>query len=122
MSAVANINDPSSIERIYPLDRFRQDANRNSIPNSQVVHGLTVVSPADASGAFGLTEAERHTGERAAPSGGYSAFLPAMGPGGGDIEADKAAYAGFIERVIEAARQVREVEPADERLHGFHGG
>ena len=121
MTPVANINDRSSIERIYPLDRFRQDANRNSIPNSRVLHGLTIVSPADESGAFHLQHAERQSGERGHESGGYSAFLAANGCAG-DLESDKADYAAFIERVVAAAGQVREVEPADERLRGFHGG
>ena len=121
MTPIANINDRSSIERIYPLDRFREDANRNTIPNSQVLHGLTIVSPPDENGAFHLHQAERQSGERERGSGDYSAFLPATG-GAGDLESDKADYAAFIERVVAAASQIREVQPADERLRGFHGG
>ncbi|NNM72018.1 hypothetical protein [Enterovirga aerilata] len=121
MTPIANVNDRASIERIYPLDRFRQDANRNSIPNSRVVYGLTVVSPPDENGAFHLQQAERQSGERDRDPVGYAVFLPATGCSG-DLEADKADYAAFIGRVIEAARRVREVEPADDRLSGFHGG
>jgi hypothetical protein len=121
MSSVANINDRSTIERVYPFDRYRQDANRNTIPNAQILHGVTVASPPDESGAFHLHEAERQSGELEAIAGGYAFFLPPMG-GAGDLEADKADYAGFIDRIVETARQVRKVQPADERLHGFHGG
>jgi hypothetical protein len=121
MSSVANINDRSTIERVYPFDRYRQDANRNTIPNAQILHGVTVASPPDESGAFHLHEAERQSGELEAVAGGYAFFLPPMG-GAGDLEADKADYAGFIDRIVETARQVRKVQPADERLHGFHGG
>lgn len=121
MSSVANINDRSTIERVYPFARYRQDANRNTIPNAQILHGVTVASPPDESGAFHLHEAERQSGELEAIAGGYAFFLPPMG-GAGDLEADKADYAGFIDRIVETARQVRKVQPADERLHGFHGG
>ena len=99
MTPAANINDRESIERVYPLDRFRQDANRNAIPNSRVLYGLTVVSRADASGSFHLQQAERQAGERDRSPNGYSAFLAATGCGG-DLEADRADYAGFIDRVI----------------------
>jgi predicted TIM-barrel fold metal-dependent hydrolase len=119
MTPVANIDDRSSIERAYTLEQFRQDANRNSIQNSVVLHGLTLVSPPDESGAFHLQHAERQAGERDLT--GYAIFLPATGCGG-DLDADRAEYATFIDRVIEAARKVREVQPADERLRGFHGG
>jgi hypothetical protein len=117
MTASTNIDDRASIERAYPLDRFREDANRNSIPNAPVLHGLTIVSPPDAGGAFQLRHAERQSGER--DGDGYAAFVPAMGHAG---DGDEAAYASFIDRVIEAARSLREVEPADGRLRGFHGG
>jgi hypothetical protein len=119
VTPVANIDDRDSIERAYTLERFRQDANRNSIQNSAVLHGLTLVSPPDANGAFHLQHAERQTGERDLT--GYAIFLPATGCAG-DRLADEAEYNTFIDRVIEAARRVREVQPADERLRGFHGG
>ncbi len=121
MTPTANVNDPSSIEQVYPLDRFRQDANRNSIPNGSILYGLTVLSPPDESGAFHLQQAERQSGERDRPVGGYAKFLPATGCAG-DLEADKADYASFLARVTETARQLREVQPADGRLHGFRGG
>ena len=119
MTPTANIGDRASIESAYPLDRFRQDANRNSIPNSAILHGLTIVSPPDESGTFHLQHAERQAGER--DLSGYAIFLPPTGCVG-DPEADRAEYETFIDRVIEAAPHVRAVQPADGRLRGFHGG
>ena len=119
MTPIANINDQASLERIYPLDRYRQDANRNSLPNTLVLHGLTIVSPPGPDGEFGVRPAERQSGERDRTND--AVFLPATGCSG-DAEADKADYAAFLMRVIAAARTVQPVQPADERLTGFHGG
>jgi hypothetical protein len=119
VTPLANINDPASIERIYPFERFRQDANRNSLPNTLVLHGLTVVSPPGPDGSFHLQHAERQSGERDRSQD--AVFLPATG-GSGDLESEKANYAAFILRVIAAAPAVQAVQPADERLTGFHGG
>jgi hypothetical protein len=119
VSPVANINDRSSVERVYPFERFRQDANRNSLPNTLVLHGLTIVSPPGPDGGFHLHPAERQSGER--DTSRDVVFLPATGCSG-DLAADQADYAAFITRAIEAAPSVKPVRPADERLAGFHGG
>lgn len=119
MTPVASVNDPGSLERIYPFEQFRRDANRNALPNSLVLHGITVVSPPGPDGSFHLQLAERQSGER--DRSHDAVFLPATGCSG-DLQADKAGYAAFIARVIEAARTVQPVQPADERLTGFHGG
>jgi hypothetical protein len=119
MTPAANTNDRASIERVYPLERFREDANRNSVPNAAVLHGITVLSRPDATGAFHLEQAERQSGERDLT--GDSIFLPALG-GAGDLGADQADYAGFIDRIIEAAGAVRKQGANHGRLAGFHGG
>jgi hypothetical protein len=119
VTPVANINDRASIESVYPLERFRADANRNSIQNAAILHGVTVLSTPDASGAFHLEHAERQSGERDVT--GDSIFVAAMG-GAGDLESDRADYTAFIDRVVQAAHAVRKQGANDGRLAGFHGG
>jgi hypothetical protein len=141
--AKANIDDRTTIERIYPRHAFDEDVGRNSDAKAVVHHGLRIESGPDAAGSFSVSRASRHAAEKdlrihsifLAPSRGYDAGL-APGDGayggaaersGGSASEDRApadAYAAFIDEVLGAARSARfqTLDPGDERLKGFHGG
>ncbi len=111
----ANINDRSTIERIYPRAVFQQEANANSRAKASVLSGVRIASAPDADGGFDLTRASRHAGE--AESGDGAVFLSprAQQTGhGADYPAtaappqtagDRDPYAAFIDQIIAAARR-----------------
>lgn len=138
-----NANDRASVERLYGPDEFEQDAARNSLQNAAVLHGLRIMSQPDEAGLFELTRAKQQTGERnlegdtvflapflasdagsdlVAPEAAIGQGDPAMPDGAGREQ--RAGYAAFIGRVIEAARTAHFKTPIGrtERLKGFHGG
>ena len=140
----ANINDRSSLERLYPRNVWAQDAGRNADAKAEVLHGVRIASPVDENGDFDLVRASHHVAE--INSEGDVVFLfPQMGDdyaalmqketdyGGaeekgdalGKVEDKDQEYSAFIDRVIEAARSAK-FKPAigrgEERLRGFHGG
>jgi hypothetical protein len=117
---MANINDRASIERIYPRDAFHRDANFNSLQNTPILHGVTVLSAADETGAFELARHERQTGERDVTQD--AKFLPAT-PTEQSVGHEDEAYASFLARIVDVARSgVRPHQGGESRLHGFHGG
>lgn len=141
--ATANVNDRTTIERLYPREAFARDAGRNADPKATAQHGLRIESEPDGTGAFALSPASRALVEEdmglhslfLAPTRSYDAALEPGGAAyGGTAErrdgpaaersAAQRAYESFIDRVLEAARSVRfqELDPQDERLKGFHGG
>src|SRR5438874_11265606 len=102
--AKANINDRSSIERVYPPDAFAVDAADNGKqPGNQVLHGIRIISAPDAEGMFELERASRQVGE----AGGAMFLAPFRRDPGRDFAAtasDPAAgYDGFIDEIVAAA-------------------
>ena len=136
--AKANINDRTSIEKIYGADLWERDATRNAQGSASIVHGVKILSEPDNEGSFELAPASQHVGE--GDPEGDSLFIPAF-------EADAAAavsgstyaggvsptengnngsdYSSFIDGVIEAARKIDFKPPigvGEERIKGFRGG
>lgn len=115
----ANINDRASVERLYPREAFHDDARRNALGNTPVLHGLRLTGGADESGAFEFSRSAKHAGE---PDSGAGAVFVAprieseSGPGD--------AYAAFLDGLVELARslEVPAIGRGDERLKGFRGG
>jgi hypothetical protein len=138
----ANINDRSSVERLYPRDAFERDAGENARGKAPVLKGVRILSAPDAAGSFELTPATQHTGEMDAE--GDSVFLVAyVGDesaalhqttdyGGAEEKGDAlkkvqshGGYESFIDRVLataEAATFKPPIGRGDERLKGFRGG
>jgi hypothetical protein len=142
----ANINDRSSVERLYPRQHFDRDAGENADAKATVHRGLRIVSPVDPNGRFNAERASRHVGESdpegdtvflapflakdSEPLRGTGAYggpadpyaAPAPAGSGGRKDQD---YRAFIDRIIEAAGSA-EFKPAvgrhEDRLRGFHGG
>ena len=141
MSA-ANINDRSTIERLYPRDAFDQDAGENSRGKAAVLKGVRILSAPDAAGSFELSRASRHTGEQEVegdsvflapyPGDESAALHQTAGYGGAEEKGDaleklqsSGDYEAFIDRVLAAARSATFKQPigrGEERLKGFHGG
>jgi hypothetical protein len=134
----ANINDRTTIQKIYGPDAWEHDAQRNAQGSASVVHGVTILSAPDQDGGFDLSPASRHVGEGDPESDDI--FLPAFEPEaaaatsgstyGGSVEpvADKhdaGDYEHFIDDILEAARNAN-FKPAigkgDDRIKGFRGG
>ncbi len=132
-----NPSDRASIEAAYGLDDFVRDANRNADPQALVHHGVSVTPARDGGGAD-LVQASRHVGEEApdrdrvflAPfrveedpaqdDAGYDPGTRLPRPAGPERD-----YAGFIDRVAEAAASAQSPGPIglhEDRLKGFHGG
>ena len=145
----ANINDRSSVERLYPRDAFEADAGSNARGKATVLHGLRILSGPNASGAFRVARASQHVGEvhvGEAQGRGNGLFLaPDLGAnvaalaqnetdyGGAEekgdamasVDARGAEYQAFIDRVLASARAADFDQPigrGEERLKGFHGG
>ena len=88
--------DPSRLAALYPEDAFAEDCNRNARSEAEVRHGLNL-------GHDTATRAARHVGEVAGPP--ESAFVAPFPEEG---------YDAFLDRVIEALRQLPEsvVDPS----------
>jgi hypothetical protein len=139
----ANINERSSIERLYPREDFDRDAGENSDAKATVHRGLRIVSPIDGEGRFSAERGSRHVGE-GDPEGDTVFVAPFLGAGpaplqqsgayGGPAETEEPSaapgrkaqdYHAFVDRIIAAAKGA-DFKPAvgrhDGRLRGFHGG
>lgn len=109
--ASANIDRRDTIERVYPLEAFAQDAARNRQTTNQVLFGVRVMSAPDAIGDFELERASRHVGEAAAatflapqrrsewPANAASDAASSIRPERHDD------YADFLGEIIAAARR-----------------
>ena len=137
----ANINDRSSVERLYPRETFERDAAENSDAKSAVHRGLKILSGVDRAGRFSAERATRHVGEND-PESDTVFVAPFLAFGnapllqteayGGAAETGEASAAGkaedyqaFIERIIAAARRAEfkpDIGRGEDRLRGFHGG
>ncbi|HEY1797713.1 MAG TPA: hypothetical protein VGG57_16495 [Stellaceae bacterium] len=90
---LVNVHDRSTLERAYPADDFRRDAQRNETTDA-VRHGVRIGRAPDRDGWFEVERAARHAGEAEAAN-----FLePALAHGA-------QAYSRFLDDVIEAARR-----------------
>jgi hypothetical protein len=138
----ANVFDRASVEAIYPRDVYEAEAAQNAVGNAQMLRGLRIDSAPDDKGDFTLVRAARDVGEAAGTrealflsptmeSRDYGRFTEMPGREGGVEERRDPpgsagdAYAAFIDRVIEAARDAQfpeRIGGGDDRLKGFHGG
>ncbi|MBP2310638.1 hypothetical protein GBZ48_30510 [Azospirillum melinis] len=138
--AEANIDDRSSFERAYERHAFEQDAAANARSDTTTVHGVTILSAADADGRVELSRSTRHVGEgnpegdtvfvaafrvhdsAAQPAAPYSGSVEPTGEATGEAADD---YRSFIDQLVEAAKGARfkpDIGRGEERLTGFHGG
>jgi hypothetical protein len=139
-----NINDPSSIERVYPRSAYDEDVGENSRAKAEVMHGVRIVSAPAADGTFELLRASRQVAEIDVESDSIFLFpvLPGQtdapvrqSSGYGEAHPDpdasrpdrsrNAGYEDFVTRVLRAAENARFKPPVgrhDERLEGFRGG
>lgn len=134
----ANINDRTTIEKIYGSDAWEHDAARNAQGNASVIHGVTILSAPDADGGFDLAPASRGVAENDPESDDI--FLPAFEPDAAAAEAgstyagsvepvaeahDGRDYARFVDNILEAARSAHfkpDIGKGDDRIKGFRGG
>jgi hypothetical protein len=139
----ANINDPASIERLYPREDFERDGGENGRAKATVHRGIRILSPVAPDGRFSAERGTRHVGE-ADPEGDTVFLAPFLTEAnaplqqgaayGGPVEAGDASdiaaqksddYRAFLDRVAEAAKAAEFKSPIgrhEERLRGFHGG
>jgi hypothetical protein len=139
----ANINDPASIERLYPREDFERDAGENARDKATVHRGLVIVSPVAADGRFSAERGTRHVGE-ADPEGDTVFLAPFLTEASAPFQQDNAYgesaeaggpqaisaqknddYRTFLDRIVTAARAATFKSPIgrnEERLRGFHGG
>ena len=136
-----NINQRETLESYYPLDSFVHDANQNGRAKSAVMHGLRILSAPNADGAFKITKAQHNVAEDASHKD--TMFLYSVRDDdnncfdGEEEDTSKAVrakdnavdtselYRGFIDRVIETARNAHfqdDIGRGEPRLKGFHGG
>jgi hypothetical protein len=60
----ANVNDRSSIERIYSVDTFAVDAAANAKqPANELLRGVRILSAPDENGTFEIEPGIKHVGE-----------------------------------------------------------
>jgi hypothetical protein len=136
----ANINDRHTVEAVYPLEVFEEDAARNALDKSPVIHGVRIDSVPDAQGWFVLVRARRHVGKLTGSR--EAVFLPATEPHlsapmgsdpnagtpqrrEGTAETRRQEYEAFVERILDEARSADIPEPIgreETRLQGFRGG
>jgi hypothetical protein len=138
----ANVNDPVTVEGLYPRDAFQRDARSNSDAKATVHHGVLILSGVDSAGTFRAERASRQVGE-SDPEGDtvfVAPFLAELAPVGesgtygapgasGEAAANSTDAAGdyraFIVRILETARSAEFKPPIgrnEGRLQGFHGG
>jgi hypothetical protein len=140
----ANINDRATVEALYPLAAFEEDAAHNSAGKADVIQGIRIESPPGENGLFKLSRAKRHVGEVRtngvaiflAPDHQYrhAALMKDDENYGGPVEKGDAlaaardsvdGYRSFIDSILETARTADFQTPigrGEERLRGFHGG
>jgi hypothetical protein len=127
----ANLNERISIERLYPLSAFDQDAGENSSGSSPRRCGVRVESVPDAAGAFRMVRTSQAlTGSTDTPGTAfvcpymgraYGLFMIKGGARGaveerGDIFADHIdEYTAFLDTLVLTARQLRPAPYLDPR-------
>jgi hypothetical protein len=134
----ANVNDPHTVENLYPREAFEHDAARNALDKGEVIYGIRIDSSPDEQGWFDLVRAQRHVGELSGSK--ESMFLSANQPHlSAPVASDpderaqerpapeirRKEYESFIDAVIKAARTVEIPGPIgreEMRLKGLRGG
>ena len=133
---IANINDRSSIERVYPREEFDREIGRNSEPKATVLAGVRILRGIDGHGDFEIERASRQTGESDETVFLSPFLVSAMADIGGaaspreapsrDATAEPhdtaADYEAFLDRIVEAAKTAPRHPspgPGEERLHGL---
>jgi hypothetical protein len=121
--AIANINDRSSIERIYPADAFAGDASQNDRPKIETLRGVRIMSAPDEAGDFELEPASQQAGEE--PQAVFLApFHRATAEENAAVDPDpRHGYEAFLAEIVDTAqRQGYRAEAApgvgDARLKG----
>jgi hypothetical protein len=136
-----NINQRETLESYYPLDSFVHDANQNARGKAAVMHGLRILSAPDGDGAFKITKAQHNVAEDTTDQDALFLYSVRDDDNNwfdkGEADTSKAVHAkqhpvdvselyrGFIDRVIEAARNAKfqpDIGRGEPRLKGFHGG
>jgi hypothetical protein len=119
-----NVNDRTSLERIYPADAYAADASDNARAKAEALRGLRIRSKPDENGQFEVERGVQHVGEA-----GDAAFLAPQHREQAREYArpdpdPRADYEAFLDDVVKAAREFG-FEPADSpgrgdpRLHGL---
>jgi hypothetical protein len=128
----ANVRCRASVARVYPIDRFRLDANSNSRAEASVHHGIRIVSAPAEDGWFGLAHASRHIGESSDQDGAvwlcpfaqataHSADYPSKAQASLPPLPLANAYVAFLDTIIEKAAEAPGLAPGagDKRLGGL---
>lgn len=134
----ANINDRTSIQKIYPMAAWEQDGSRNAQSNAAIVYGVKILSAPDDKGSFELVRMSQHVAENDPESdqifltpfesGAAEAVEGATYSGGVQppgYQHSDGDYESFVDAILEAARTAH-FKPAigvgDGRIKGFRGG
>jgi len=133
--ATVNVNDRSSLERVYPEDAFANDASQNERVPNELLRGVLIGSAPDDSGCFELGRATRHVGELETPHFLAAARRDEELVEEGDHRSPRqvappqpaTGYSQFLDDIIETARRVgfrADHSPGygEPRLKGFRGG
>jgi hypothetical protein len=134
----ANINDRTSVQKIYPMTAWEQDGSRNAKGNASIVYGVKILCAPDPKGAFDLVRASRHIAESDPESD--EVFLTPFESGASEA-IDGATYSGgvqppghqhsngdyesFVDAILDAARTAHfksAIGVGDDRIKGFRGG
>ncbi|PWC31374.1 hypothetical protein [Azospirillum sp. TSO35-2] len=142
--AEANVNDRSSVERMYDKDTFEQDAAWNARGKATILRGVKILSAPDDEGRIELSRASQHAGEGnlegdsvfvpaykvqdalSTDGNAYSSSVEPVSPKGGPGQGGTAdAYRAFIDQILQAAQTgpfKSDIGLDEDRLKGFHGG
>jgi hypothetical protein len=133
--AIVNVNDRSSLERVYPEDAFAHDAAQNERVPNVLLHGVLIGSAPDDSGCFEVDQATRHAGELKtahflAPTRRGEELIKEgehRSPRQVALPQPTTGYRQFLDDIIETARRVgfrADQSPGygERRLKGFRGG
>jgi hypothetical protein len=114
----ADINDRSSIERIYPRAVFLRECNANMRTKASMLRGLSILVGADAAGRFEMVRAARRA---SAAEAGDGVFLYPVAAATSDAAAAADPYHAFLDRVIAtaAARHSDATARGDARRKGL---
>jgi hypothetical protein len=107
--ATVNVNDRSSLERVYPEDAFANDGAQNERMPNELWRGGLIASAPDNSGCFEFDRATRHSPHFLAPTRRAEEVIKE-----GDHHSPRqvapprppAGYSQFLDDIVETARRV----------------